>query len=64
VGKGWPQLKTWALEWLRRIRELYRLNRRRLAAKPDSAVNDLEKRASFDRLERATRTVVGPGVSF
>jgi transposase len=37
VGKGWPQLKTWALEWLRRIREFYRLNRRRLAAKPDSA---------------------------
>jgi transposase len=37
VGKGWPQLKTWALEWLRRIRELYRLNRRRLAAKRDSA---------------------------
>ena len=37
VGKGWPPLKTWALEWLRRIRELYRLNRRRLAAKRDSA---------------------------
>jgi transposase len=37
VGKGWPQLKTWALEWLRRIRELYRLNRRRLAAKRDWA---------------------------
>jgi transposase len=37
VGKGWPQLKTWALEWLRRIRQLYRLNRRRLAAKRDSA---------------------------
>jgi transposase len=37
VGKGWPQLKTWALEWIRRIRELYRLNRRRLAAKRDSA---------------------------
>jgi transposase len=37
VGKGWPQLKTWALEWLRRIRELYRLNRRRLAVKRDSA---------------------------
>jgi transposase len=30
VGKGWPQLKTWALEWLRRIRVLYRLNKRRL----------------------------------
>jgi transposase len=37
VGKGWPLLKTWALEWLRRIRELYRLNRLRLAAKRDSA---------------------------
>jgi len=22
VGKGWPELKTWALEWLRRIRVL------------------------------------------
>jgi transposase len=32
VGKGWPQLKTWALEWLRRIRLLYQLNDSRLAA--------------------------------
>jgi transposase len=32
VGKGWPQLKTWALEWLRRIRGLYRLNDQRFAA--------------------------------
>ena len=31
VGKGWPELKPWALEWLKRIRELYRLNRQRLA---------------------------------
>jgi transposase len=31
VGKGWPELKPWALEWLKRIRELYRLNRERLA---------------------------------
>jgi transposase len=37
VGKGWPEQKTWALQWLRRIRELYRLNDRRLAATPDSA---------------------------
>jgi transposase len=37
VGKGWPELKTWALGWLQRIRELYRLNRRRLAARRDSA---------------------------
>jgi len=36
VGKGWPELKTWALEWLRRIRGLYRLNDRRLAAQKDA----------------------------
>jgi transposase len=37
VGKGWPKLKTWALEWLRRIRGLYRLNASRLAVERDSA---------------------------
>jgi transposase len=37
VGKGWPELKTWALEWLRRIRVLYRLNDRRLAVPKDAA---------------------------
>ena len=30
IGKGYPELKTWALQWLSRIRELYRLNRERL----------------------------------
>jgi transposase len=42
VGKGWPELKAWALEWLKRIRELYRLNRQRLtdpaAANADAAL--------------------------
>jgi transposase len=37
VGKGWPELKDWALAWLLRIRDLYRLNRCRLAVEPDSA---------------------------
>ena len=37
VGKGWPKLKTWALEWLRRIRVLYRLNDSRLAAERGAA---------------------------
>jgi transposase len=37
VGKGWPELKPWALEWLRRIRDLYRWNRQRLANPADSA---------------------------
>jgi transposase len=36
VGKGWPELKTWALQWLRRIRLLYQLNHRRLAAEKGS----------------------------
>jgi transposase len=36
VGKGWPKLKTWALEWLRQIRVLYQINHRRLAAEQDS----------------------------
>lgn len=30
VGKGYPELTAWALAWLSRIRELYRLNRERL----------------------------------
>ena len=36
VGKGWPELKTWALEWLRRIRRLYQLNDGRLAMQQDA----------------------------
>jgi transposase len=37
VGKGWPELKSWALAWLRRIRNLYRWNRQRLANPEDPA---------------------------
>src|SRR5229473_3044790 len=37
VGKGWPELKAWALDWLRRIRDLYRWNRQRLANPADAA---------------------------
>jgi transposase len=45
VGKGWEELKDWALQWLQRIRNLYRWNRERLAlpAPADAdmaAVND------------------------
>lgn len=36
VGKGWDELKPWALAWLRRIRELYRHQRERLQADIDS----------------------------
>ena len=37
VGKGWPELKDWALDWLRKIRQLYRLNRPRRRHPPSSA---------------------------
>jgi transposase len=37
VGKGWEELKPWALAWLRQIRELYRQQRQRLTAAAGSA---------------------------
>ena len=47
VGRAWPELREWALRWLRRIRELYRLHgQRRLA------LLALEQKAS----EQAART--------
>jgi transposase len=35
VGKGWPELQSWALQWLRHMRDLYRCNRQRLAQLAD-----------------------------
>ena len=37
VGKGWPEHKEWALAWLRRIRALYRDDRRRRSAQAHDA---------------------------
>jgi transposase len=37
VGKGWEELKPWALAWLWQIRALYRQQRQRLTAAVDSA---------------------------
>lgn len=36
VGKGYPELKEWALTWLRQIRALYRLHRQRRQHEPSS----------------------------
>jgi transposase len=36
VGKGYPELKAWALTWLRQIRELYWLHRQRRQHEPSS----------------------------
>ena len=37
VGKGWSELLPWAVAWLRRIRQLYRLQRQRLSHKQGTA---------------------------
>ena len=37
VGKSWSELTPWALSWLRRIRQVYQLNRERLRHRPGSA---------------------------
>jgi len=37
VGKGWPERKNWALDWLHRIRKLYHYQRRRQAHEPGTA---------------------------
>jgi transposase len=39
VGKGWPELKDWALAWLQRIRTLYQCQRQRLT-QPASAAEE------------------------
>jgi transposase len=50
VGKGWPELKDWALAWLRRIRALYHLNRERLAV--------LKNKTKFAKADRALRRAI------
>ena len=48
IGKGYPELTPWALGWLGQIRQLYHLNRQRLAHAWDSP-----QLAAADRLLRA-----------
>jgi len=66
VGKGWPELKDWALAWLKRIRELYRLNRRRLQNPGDpsadaalrQALAAMPQQAAAELAERSIREPV------
>ena len=47
VGKGYPELTAWALQWLRQIRELYCLGRERLrhpVGTPEFATADAQLR--------------------
>ena len=50
AGKGWPELTPWALSWLRRIRDLYQINRVRLQA--------LGKPARFQEQQKLLRGAV------
>ena len=64
VGKGWEELVPWALSWLRRIRELYRLNRERLRHPRGSAQfqeqDDLLRRAVEAMRAEAARELSDP----
>ncbi len=54
VGKGWQELKDWALQWLQRLRHLYRLNRARLAlsaSAPEYTAADTALRAAVNDME-------------
>jgi len=51
VGKGWPELKDWALKWLHRIRQLYHFNRQRLKHPAGSS--------EFRRYDDALREAMG-----
>jgi transposase len=55
VGKSWTELTPWALEWLRRIRHIYRVNRERLRHSPDSP-EFREQDASLRQATDAMRT--------
>jgi transposase len=57
LGKAWPEHKEWALAWLRRIRELYRNDRRRRHAKadgPEWTVADRNLRATVTAMQIQT----------
>src|SRR5437762_3039556 len=55
VGKGWPELTTWALQWLQRIRDLYGWHRQR-REHPADAVAEAGLRQALASLERHALT--------
>lgn len=63
VGKTWPKLATWALEWLLEIRELYHLNRQRLLSRQDPAAfaaHDRRLREAVDAMAAKRDEQLGP----
>jgi transposase len=62
VGKGWPELHAWALQWLKRIRELYRLNRERLAHPADPARQGALRQAVAAMRQQLDAELADPGL--
>lgn len=62
VGKGWPELKAWALEWLKRIRELYRLNRQRLHHPADASADAALQQAVTAFEQRVVTELADPSL--
>ena len=59
VGKGWEELKPWALAWLRRIRALYRYQQQRLEHQPGSEefrIADTALRETLTQMESQAAT--------
>jgi transposase len=53
VGKGYPELTDWAMQWLRHIRKLYCLNRERLQhsiGTPEFATADAQLRQQVEEM--------------
>jgi transposase len=62
VGKSWSELRPWALSWLRRIRHLYSVNRKRLRHQSGSAKFQ-EQDALLRQAVEATRAEAGRELS-
>ena len=62
VGKGWPELHAWALEWLQRIRDLYRLNRQRLADPTEPARQEQLRQAVAAMRQQLDAELADPAV--
>jgi len=59
VGKGWPERKNWALDWLQRIRKLYIYQRQRQNHEPGSAeflAADTALRQAVDKMHDQVRS--------
>jgi len=62
VGKGWPALHAWALQWLKRIRELYRLHRARLAQPTNPARQEALRQAVAAMRQQLDTELADPGL--